>query len=116
MNRGLKQMAGDEEHGERPFKVQDRRRISATGEAREEAAPSSEEGAPSSQEPPPAPPSAAPEGAPTSGAAMPEITFPTFVISLSTQALAHLGEIPDPVERTTRVDLDAARQIIDILG
>lgn len=44
------------------------------------------------------------------------INFSTFVLSLSTQALAHLGEIPDPIDNTTRVDLAAARQLIDILA
>ncbi len=107
-------MAGDEEQSERPFKVQDRRRFSATGDTREEAAPTPPEAAP--EPPPPPPPPPAPEAAAAGDATAPEITFPTFVISLTTQALAHLGEIPDPVERTTRVDLDAARQIIDILG
>ena len=31
-------------------------------------------------------------------------------------ALAHLGEMPNPVDGTTRVDLEAARQIIDIVA
>jgi uncharacterized protein DUF1844 len=38
------------------------------------------------------------------------------VISLSTQALAHLGEMPNPIDGTTRVDLNASRQIIDIIA
>ncbi|MGH6741931.1 MAG: DUF1844 domain-containing protein, partial [Bradyrhizobium sp.] len=46
----------------------------------------------------------------------PDLTFTTFTMSLITQALALLGEIPDPVERAVRVDLDAARQLIDIVG
>jgi hypothetical protein len=107
-------MTGDEERSERPFKVQDRRRFSATGETREDVAPGAAEAAPEEPAPPPSPP--IPEAAPAAGTEAPEITFPTFIISLTTQALAHLGEIPDPVERTTHVDLDAARQIIDILG
>jgi hypothetical protein len=44
-----------------------------------------------------------------------ELNFAAFVISLSTQALAQLGEIPDPVQGTVRVELNAARQMIDIL-
>jgi hypothetical protein len=35
---------------------------------------------------------------------------------LSAQALAHLGEIPDPMHQAVRIDLEAARQVIDILG
>lgn len=45
-----------------------------------------------------------------------DINFSTFVLSLSTQALAHLGEIPDPIDNTTRADLVAARHFIDILA
>ncbi len=45
-----------------------------------------------------------------------EMNFATFVISLSTQALSMLGEIPDPMSGTTSTDLEAARQLIDILG
>ena len=63
---------------------------------------------------------AAPEAGAADVAAHPgepsQLTFATFVISLSTQALALLGEIPDPVQGRTAVDLDGARQFIDILG
>jgi hypothetical protein len=45
-----------------------------------------------------------------------DLNFSTFVISLSTQALAHLGEIQNPIDRSTAVDLGAAKQLIDILG
>lgn len=48
--------------------------------------------------------------------------FSTFVMSLGSSAMVHLGKIPDPEnpetkdERTGPVDLAAAKQIIDILG
>jgi hypothetical protein len=103
-------MADDERGSERAFKVEDRRRFLDTGESRsgdEESTPS----APASTTSPDAPADAA---SPTD--IPPEINFSTFVISLSAQALAHLGEIPDPVHHGVRVDLDAARQVIDILG
>lgn len=45
-----------------------------------------------------------------------EITFASFVFSLSTQALIHLGEVPDPIDGSTHVNLEAARQIIDIIA
>jgi len=44
-----------------------------------------------------------------------EINFSTFVMGLSTQALMHLGEIPDP-EAPHGPDLPAAKQMIDLLG
>ena len=92
----------------RGFQVKDRRRFSETGEARSsgdepaaasEAAPQAE--APVHPEPP---------------AADEPVTFSTFVLGLSTQALLHLGEIPNPVNRAIERDLVAAKQVIDILG
>ena len=44
-----------------------------------------------------------------------EMSFTTFVMGLSTQALMHLGEIPDP-EAAQATDLSAAKQMIDLLG
>ena len=44
------------------------------------------------------------------------VTFSTFVLSLSTQALVHLGEIADPASGQVSADLVAAKQTIDILG
>jgi len=42
--------------------------------------------------------------------------IPPFLLGLSTQVLLHLGEIPNPVTGTVEPDLDAAKQVIDILG
>lgn len=44
------------------------------------------------------------------------VTFSTFLLGLSTQALLHLGEIPNPVSGQLEPDLVAAKQVIDILG
>ena len=102
-----------EEDEQRPspgFKVEDRRRFSETGDARPEAedrtaapvpetAPSKPEALPAGNEP---------------GAE--EISFSSFIMGLTTQALVHLGEIPDPMTKQTIADLGAARQLIDILG
>ncbi len=46
----------------------------------------------------------------------PEINFEHFLLSLSTSALLHLGEIPDPETNAKKVDLVQAKQSIDILG
>ncbi len=40
----------------------------------------------------------------------------TFIFSLSSSALVHLGEIPEPQTNRTEVDLPIAKQIIDTLG
>lgn len=45
-----------------------------------------------------------------------EITFGTFLMSLSTEALVHLGEMADPASGQPQRDLAMAQQLIDILG
>lgn len=47
---------------------------------------------------------------------LPEVSFSTFIFSLSSSALVHLGEIPEPDSKNVRVDLVMAKQIIDTLG
>ena len=104
----------DEEQEKRGFKVEDRRRFSDTGEARPERA-----DAPEPAPPPTAGEASGSQKAPDtrqSGLPPVELNFSTFVISLSTQALVHLGEIPDPIAKQVSIDLGAASQMIDILG
>jgi len=43
------------------------------------------------------------------------VTFSTFILSLNTAALVHLGEIPDPVTQKKEVNLTLAKQTIDTL-
>jgi hypothetical protein len=47
---------------------------------------------------------------------LPEVTLTTFIFSLSSSALMHLGEIPEPETNRTLIDLPIAKQIIDTLG
>jgi hypothetical protein len=104
----------ESEDKEKGFKVQDRRRFSAEGEARSDQP---EESAATAERPPPPPP--AQEEAvqkPSAHAPNVEINFSMFLISLSTQALTALGEMTDPTTGKQDRDLDAARQLIDILG
>ncbi|TMA54511.1 MAG: DUF1844 domain-containing protein [Deltaproteobacteria bacterium] len=44
------------------------------------------------------------------------VNFSTFVLGLSTQALLHLGDIPNPMTKAVERDLEAAKHVIDILG
>ena len=116
----------EDQDDKRGFKVQDRRRFSSEGEAKEggDAPAASERGArhkiqarrerggdgvaagrppritrrvTQSSEPPP------------------ELTFAAFLWSLSEQALAALGEVPDPVSGQSMRDLTMAQQMIDII-
>ena len=47
---------------------------------------------------------------------LPEVSFATFIYSLSTSALVHLGEIPEPISEKMDKNLPLAKQTIDILG
>jgi hypothetical protein len=61
-----------------------------------------------------------PEGAASQETArdfkMPKITFATFIFSLNTSVLMHLGLIEDPATGEKSVNLPIAKQTIDILG
>jgi hypothetical protein len=46
---------------------------------------------------------------------MPEVTFSTFVMSLNTSVLFHLGELTDPETGQKSVNIDLARHAIDTL-
>lgn len=104
-------MEGDEPKG---FQVRDRRRFTETGESREEG------------EEPARVEATEPAKDPFAGAAPPraeeppdepiEITLSTFLMSLSTQALMCLGEIPNPLTGQTETDLAAVREMIDIIS
>lgn len=47
---------------------------------------------------------------------LPEITFSAFLISLSSSAFIHLGDLPDPTTGEKTKDLPLAKQTIDLLG
>ena len=94
----------EDEQGKPGFRVTDRRRFT---EAHEETEPGA------GDEPSPAAEKAA---ADETHAALEPVTFSTFVLGLSTQALLHLGEIESPLSRKVEQDLPAASHVIDILG
>jgi len=107
-------MADEESKQEgKGFTVQDRRRFAPdTGEARKDAPEQSDQAAQS--RPQSETISSGATGAREEPA--PEINFSTFVISLSTQALMHLGEIANPLNGKVETDVPVAKQMIDILG
>lgn len=110
---GVGGIVGAGEKGEeKGFKVEDRRRFAPdTGEPRESKPVEGE--AEKIQEP-----ASDMSGERDSGAkeSLAEISFSTFIIGLSTQALMHLGEIPNPVSGEVESALPVAKQMIDILA
>lgn len=89
------------------FTVRDRRRLDAEGRPRADGAdddvPSRMSGATDASE------SAA-------EAPLPEVDFSTFVLSLSTSAMVHLGEATPPDGGSVDKNLPLAQQVIDILA
>ena len=60
-----------------------------------------------------------PEGTDASGGpsvALPEINFSTFILSLNSSALVHLGLETDPSTGNREANLPVAKQTIDILA
>ncbi len=47
---------------------------------------------------------------------LPEVTFSSFLLSLSSSVLLHLGEIADPQSGEKKEDLPLAKQSIDIIS
>jgi hypothetical protein len=106
------------EEKSRGFKVEDRRRFSPEGESRVGVDNSTETQSAGVE-------NAQGEGRSAverreerggSASAADAVTFSGFLLGLSTQAIIHLGEMPDPVTGETNRNLEAARQLIDLLG
>ena len=52
----------------------------------------------------------------TTFAPLPEINFSSFLLSISSSALLHLGEIADPQSGEKKKDLALAKQSVDIIA
>jgi Domain of unknown function (DUF1844) len=106
--------SGDKDSGDtqRGFAVTDRRSFTDSGESRaSDPAPGP---APTAPAAPPAEPPAAPEG--KSRGRLPPVDFPTFVLSIGSSVLMHLGEAPELSGGEVVKDLALAKHSIDILS
>jgi hypothetical protein len=107
-------MAEEEKESGRGFRVEDRRRFtSTTDEPRSNESPEQPAGPTPPEEP--TPPRAEPRHAAAS-APRPEISFSSFLLGLSTQALMYMGEISPAPGQPPQTDLSAAQQMIDVLA
>jgi hypothetical protein len=97
----------------RGFKVTDRRSFAGDAKPGDEAASAPPQG---SGAEPAAGAAAATAAEAAAEAALPEIDFATFIISLATSAFYHLGQMPHPETQQPEVNLPLAKQTIDILG
>ena len=118
----------EEEEEQSSFKVTDRRQFTDEGEVRDQQQPDAgEQAPPQKEEPPKASPEekaevsqeasqkeeAEPTGEQDPGQG---IDFASFLLSLATTGMVHLGEIPEPSTGQKMEDLEAAHQMIDILA
>ena len=104
----------DEEKEEKGFIIKDRRAFSGENMEQTEAAeikqPSED------KEEAQTPDEAAATEEPIEESQLPEINFATFIFSLNSSALVHLGMIEDPATQKNVKSLPLAKQTIDILG
>ena len=89
------------------FTVKDRRAFDAQGEVKDK----SEENEIEKDKAEKKPPEKEKESPP-----LPEINFSSFLLSLSSSVLLHLGEIEDPQSGVKKKDLALAKQSIDIIN
>ncbi len=107
-------MMPEEKEKKQPIKVTDRRSFTVDGELRPDAEPEPRE--------PERPETVRgegfqmhhrPEKAPNRP--LPAVDFNSFLLSLSSTAFIHLGELEDPTSGRRQVNLEGARQMIDII-
>jgi hypothetical protein len=110
-------MATEEKDSGRGFRVEDRRRfVSPSDESPASDSPHRPEEERPAEE-------VKTSSSPHSGAAetsaaqsRPDISFSSFILGLSTQALMYMGEIPPAPGQPKQTDLPAAQQMIDVLA
>lgn len=102
---------------EKGFVIKDRRLFPTEDDVKEEVE-SEAEAAPEARERsrPEPEPETLPRDDTTQTPPLPPINFSTFVFSLSSSVLLHLGEMPDPTTNKKVVDLSLAKQSIDMLA
>ncbi len=83
------------------FTVKDKRTFDSEGKIREELKKAKKQGAKEERK---------------RSVPLPEINFSSFLLSLSSSTLLHLGEVADPQSGEKKKDLDLAKQSIDIIS
>ena len=104
-------MAEEREKEEKGFVIKDKRMFTADGEVNKEKVSVQEE-----TKAAPAGATHATEEREARTTPLPQVDFASFVLTLSSSALLHFGEFPDPVSGRRERNLDMAKQTIDILG
>lgn len=107
----------EEDKKEKGFVIKDKRLFDESGDVRQEELKKAEETAPDQKKESPTEKTASEEGQETQEEEhYPEVNFASFVLSLSTSAMYHFGDFPDPVSKKSERNLPAAKQTIDLLS
>lgn len=104
---------------EKGFVIKDRRLFPTDVDLKEEVEPEAEAASEARERSRPEPepePETPPRDDTAQAPPLPQVNFSTFVFSLSSSVLLHLGEMPDPTTNKKVVDLPLAKQSIDILA
>ena len=96
------------------FTVKDRRAFDTDGKAREPSE-TTQDTAEKTKEPSETTQEKPKEETAEKAPPLPEVNFSSFLLSLSSSVLLHLGEIPDPQSGAKKKDMALAKQSIDIL-
>ena len=106
----------EEEKKEKGFVIKDRRHFDESGSVRQDEG-TAPERPKTETAPEPAGRTTEPEAAsPAEEPPVAELNFASFILSLSTTAMFHFGDFPDPVTGESRQNLAAAQQTIDLLS
>jgi hypothetical protein len=107
----------EEDKKEKGFVIKDKRLFDESGDVRQEEPKKAEETAPDQKEESPTETAAREGGQGTQEEEhYPDVNFASFVLSLSTSAMYHFGDFPDPVSKKSERNLPAAKQTIDLLS
>lgn len=91
------------------FKVKDKRKILSEGTEKGATPASEQEKSTEARKEPPR------QTKGKDSSPLPEVNFSTFILSLSTSALMHLGELPNPETNQLEKNLPLAKQTIDLI-
>jgi len=108
----------EEEKKEKGFVVKDRRMFSEEGDNRDEnrEAPAADDANGATSAKTDTIEEAREDTSDAEDFGYPEINFSNFIISLSTSAMFHFGDFADPATGKAEVNLEAAKQTIDIIS
>lgn len=104
-----------DEKKEKGFVIKDKRLFDESGDVRKDESDKLADGVPVQDSTQTSEPEAGQDQDMHADQSYPEINFANFILSLSTSALYHFGDYPDPVSKKTEKNLPAAKQTIDIL-